>query len=163
MPRQMTFVVVGFLIGWPAVVSAGDSPAERASLKGLTAINVVVEDPGPAAEKAGLTAVLMQNDVQPRLRQSGIPVKPDADPYLYVQVTVIDPGGSLPLAYAINVAFMQEITLPRGLSAYLQSPTWSLTSLGMAGSDRFAKLARERVQELVGQFVTAYLSVNPKP
>ena len=72
-------------------------------------------------------------------------------------------GGSLPLAYAINVAFMQEITLPRSPSAYLQSPTWSLTSLGMAGADRFAKLARERVQELVGQFVTAYLSVNPKP
>jgi hypothetical protein len=163
MPRTMRFAVVGFLIGWPALVSASDSPAERASLKGLPAINVVVESPGSAAEKSGLTAVLLQNDAQSRLRQAGIPIKPDADPYLYIQVTVIDPGPSLPLAYAINVAFMQEISLPRGLTEYLQSPTWSLTSLGMVGSDRFAKVVQDRVQMFVGQFVSAYLSVNPKP
>jgi hypothetical protein len=162
MRSHVMVVLVGFLVGWPALISASDSPAERASLKGLTAINVVVEDPGPAAEKSGLTPVALQNAVQLRLRQSGVPVTPDADPYLYVQVTVIDPGASLPLAYAINVAFMQEITLPRGLGTYLQSPTWSLTSLGMVGSDRFAKVVQDRVQEFVNQFAGAYLSVNPK-
>lgn len=152
------------LIGPPATVSASDSSAERASLTGLTEISLVIEDLAPAAEKTGLSASDLQNDAQQRLRQAGIKLKPDADAYLYVQITIADPGGTFPLAYVVYVSLMQEVTLPRGFRSRtpLQSPTWWVNSVGMAGPDRVRSAVSDRVHAFVDQFIRAYVSVNPK-
>ena len=84
----------------PAI--AADSDAERATLAGLTPISVVVEDLPAIAEKSGVTTAAIQADVERRLRQAGITLTPDADAYLYVHVTVADPGGSLALPYIVE-------------------------------------------------------------
>ena len=153
-----TWLLLGMLI-----FSANDSPDERASLKGLGAISLVVEDLAPAAQKYGLTAMLLQNDIKQRLQRAGIAVRQEADPYLYVQITVADPGGSLPLGYAIQVTLMQEVALPRGLNPHFQAPTWWVSSAGIAGADRLSQSVSGKVQEFVDQFIKAYVSVNPKP
>ena len=165
MRALMPFLLIGCLAGSPAVVSAdSDSQVNRASLTALTAISVVVEDLAPVAEKTGLTTATLQADVERRLRQAGIALTPDADAYVYVHVTVADPGPSLPLPYTVEVALMQEVTLPRGVRTRtpLQCPTWSLNRLGMATSDRVRTLVTDRVGEFIDQFVRAYQSVNPK-
>jgi hypothetical protein len=143
--------------------SANDSPDERASLKGLGAISVVVEDLAPAAQKYGLTVTLVQNDIKQRLQRAGVAVRQEADPYLYVQITVADPGGVLPLGYSIQVTLMQEVALPRGINPHFQAPTWWVSSTGIAGADRLSASVSGKVQEFVDQFIKAYLSVNPKP
>jgi hypothetical protein len=150
------------LIAAPAPVAANDSPDERASLKGLGTISLVVEDPGTAAQKYGLTAMRLQNEIREQLQRGGIAVRQEADPYLYVQITVVEPGGTLPLAYAIQVTMMQEVALPRGLNAHFQGPTWWQSSLGIAGADRVSQSVGGRVQEFIDQFIKAYRSVNPK-
>lgn len=144
---------------------ASDSQVERASLTGLTAISVVVEDVAPIASKNGLTVAALQADVERRLGQAGIKVVSDADAYLYIHVTVADPGAALPAPYFVDVALMQEITLPRGVKTRtpLQCPTWSLNRLGLSSADRLRTPITERVDEFVDQFIRAYQSVNPKP
>ena len=161
MRTLMPFVVAGFLAAHPARAAAGDSPVERASLTGLTVMSVVVEDLGPLVGNLGLATEALQSDVERRLRQAGLSITPDADAYLYVHVTVADPGASLPLPYVVDV---QEVTLPRGVKTRtpLQCPTWSVNRLGLATSNRLRALLSDRVSEFVDQFVTAYRSVNPR-
>ena len=99
-----------------------------------------------------------------RLRQAGITLTPDADAYLYVHVTVADPGGSLALPYVVDVSLMQEVTLPRGLRTRtpLQAPTWSVNNLGMVGATGLRVAITDHVTQFVDQFIKAYQSVNPK-
>ena len=87
----------------------------------------------------------------------------DADAYLYVHVTVADPGASLPLPYMVEVALMQEVTLPRGLKARtpLQTATWWVNSLGMSGPERLRAGVSDKVAEFADNFVRAFRSVNP--
>jgi hypothetical protein len=148
----------------PAIALASDSQIDRVTLTGLPAISVVVENPSPIGEKNGLDGAAIQTDIERRLRAAGIPIVPDADAYLYVHVTVADPGGTLPLPYLVEVALMQEVTLPRGLRTRtpLQCPTWSLNSLGLVSSSALRTSVTTRINEFVDQFVTAFRSVNPK-
>jgi hypothetical protein len=163
MSTKMMWLLLALLVGAPASLSANDSPDERASLKGLGAISMVIEDLAPAAQKYGLSVMLLQNDIKQRLQRAGIAVRQEADPYLYVQITVADPGGSLPLGYSIQVTLMQEVALARGLNPHFQAPTWWVSSAGIAGADRLSQSVSGKVQEFVDQFVKAYVSVNPKP
>ena len=165
MRTRIMLALLTCLAGSAASASANDSQAERVSLTGLTTLSVVVEDLAPVAQNNGLTQVALETEVERRLRQAGISITPDADAYLYVHVIVADPGSSLPLPYVIDVALMQEVTLPRGLKTRtpLQCQTWWVNSLGLTGPDRLRSAVGDRVNEFVDQFIRAYRSVNPKP
>jgi hypothetical protein len=156
-------LLIGIIsVGRPAL--ATDSAAERTSLTGLTSLSVVVEDLASVAQKSGLSVTALQADVERRLGQAGISVVSDSDAYLYVHVTVGDPGAAFSLPYVIEVALMQEVTLPRGLKTRtpLQCQTWWVNTLGLVGPDRLRAAVNERVAAFVDQFVVAYRSVNPK-
>jgi hypothetical protein len=165
MGKPLTWLLSGWLLSFPLAASANDSQIERATLTGLTPISVVVEDLAPIAQKGGLTNAALQGDVERRLRQAGITLTPDADAYLYVHVTVADPGTTTtPLPYVVEVTLMQEVTLPRGLRTRtpLQCPTWWVNRLGLVSPDGLRRAVSDRVGELVDQFVRAYQSVNAK-
>lgn len=151
-------------MSFPAAAAASDSQVERVSLTGLTAISVVVEDLPAIARANGLNTEALQADVERRIRQAGISITPDSDAYLYVHVTVADPGSSLPIPYFVNVALMQEVTLPRGVQTRtpLQCETWGLSRLGLVSGSTLRAAVTDRVSEFVDQFTAAYLSVNPK-
>lgn len=162
---RLASVLAGCVLSHAAAAAASDSQIERATLAGLTPISVVVEGLAPIAEKSGLTSAALESDVEKRLKQAGISVTPDADAYLYVHVTVADPGAALPLPYLVEVTLMQEVTLPRGVKTRtpLQVPTWWLNRLGLVDSGRLRAAVNDRVTEFVEQFISAYRSVNPKP
>ena len=165
MRALLALAMLAWLTSQSAVMAANDSQAERVSLTGLTTISVVVEDLAPIAEQHGLTRAALQTDVERRLRQAKVSVTPDADAYLYVHVTVADPGGSSPLPYVVELTFMQEVTLPRGLRTRtpLQCPTWWLNRLGLVSPNVLRTAVSDRVGEFVDQFIRAYQAVNPKP
>ena len=89
----------------------------------------------------------------------------DADAYLYIHVTVAEPGGALPLPFYIDVGLMQEVTLPRGVKARtpFQYETWSLTRIGLVAPAALKTAVTDRVNEFVEQFITAYKAANGKP
>jgi hypothetical protein len=163
MRNALMWILATCLLSLPRSAAASDSDAERVTLTGLTPLSVVVEDLAPIAEKNGVTGAALQADVERRLRQAGIILTPDADAYLYVHVTVADPGTSTPLPYVVDVTLMQEVTLPRGLKTRtpLQCPTWWVDRLGLVSPDGLRRAVTDRVGELVDQFVRAYRSVNP--
>jgi hypothetical protein len=148
----------------PRPAGANDSDTERVSLTGLTTVSVVVEELPDVAKKSGLTGDALQSEVERKLRDAGISVTSDADAYVYVHVTVADPGPALPLPYMVEVALMQEVTLPRGLKTRtpLQSATWWVNSLGMSGPDRLRAGVTGKVAEFADNFVRAFRSVNPR-
>jgi hypothetical protein len=164
MRASFTFLLAGWLVCHAAPAAAGDSQDDRATLTGLTPISVVVEELSAVAQKNGLATATVQADVERRLRQAGISLTPDADAYLYVHVTVADPGGVLPLPYLVDVSLMQVVTLPRGVRTRtpLQCPTWGVNSLGMVSGAGLRVAIGDRVAQFVDQFISAYQSVNPK-
>src|SRR5213593_1072205 len=126
MRTYVTASLVAGLLGGAMPAAASDSANERASLTGLSTLSVVVEDLSPTAVSSGLTTAMLQRDAERRLRQAGLSVTPDADAYVYLHVTVADPGPSIPFPYYVEVALIQEVRLPRGgvqTRTPLQSPT----------------------------------------
>src|SRR5437868_5373135 len=160
-----TWVLAWCLIGLSATAAlASDSQVERASLTGLTAISVVVEDLPAIARANGISTAALQADVERRVRQAGISIAPDADAYLYVHVTIADAGAALPIPYFVDVSLMQEVTLPRGIKTRtpLQTPTWGLNRLGMVSATALRASVTDRVDMFVDQFIAAFRSVNAK-
>jgi hypothetical protein len=86
-------MVVLFCLAAPA--SAADSQDERASLAGLKAISIVVEELPPAAAPSGLTTKMLLDDVERRVKAGALRVTPDADAYLYIHITIADAGSSV--------------------------------------------------------------------
>jgi hypothetical protein len=164
LPLRLIGTIAGIVVCLAVPASAADSQDERASLAGLKAISIVVEEVSPAAAPSGLTTNILQTDVERRVKAAGIPVTPDADAYLYVHVSIADAGSSLPLPYFVSVSLMQEVTLPRGIKTRtpLQVPTWSLERIGLASTGVLRVNVVGRVDEFVDQFIKAYQSVNPK-
>jgi hypothetical protein len=162
--RRVLSLAMSALLMAPLTAAASDSDTERASLTGLTTVSVVVEELSAAAKKSGLSGDALQAGVERKLKEAGISVTSDADAYVYVHISVADPGPSLPLPYMVEVALMQEVTLPRGVKTRtpLQSATWWVNSLGMSGADRLQAAVSGKVDEFAANFVRAYRSVNPR-
>ena len=91
--RTMNWTTIAYgltlMIAVPAVASASDSQAERASLTGLTELAAVVDDFASTAGKTGLKAAVFQQDAEDRLRKGGMRLKPS------LLVRVADPRRKL--------------------------------------------------------------------
>lgn len=142
-------------------VRADDSGPSRATLKGIMAVRVLVEDLDDDATKTGLTKEAIQTDVELKLRLAGMRVvAQDEDltlpgaPYLYVAVNV------LPLqAACITVALHQSVLLQRNGEFTAGVATWDLTGVM---SNPNAQSIRNAIKDYVDRFLNAWLSVNPK-
>jgi hypothetical protein len=135
---------------------------DRATLKGITEVQVVVETIDPEVERHGLTQSQVQTDLELRLKQSGIKVASSSSASLYVDIQIMRVL-VLPLyAYSLEVAFQQPVRLDRNLRiSHASAPTWSLSDSGVIMRKRVREL-RSRVIEKVDQFINAYLEQNPK-
>ena len=156
------------LLGLLATPSwAGDSPWNRATLRGLPGMAVLVEALTPQVERTGLTRNQLQTDVELRLRQAGIRVLTSEErfavvgkPYLYVRVTILLYGERL-VIYHIKVELVQYASLETGEVAFAAA-TWDTARLGTLDISNLS-YGRDRVIDEVDEFINAYLSVNPRP
>jgi hypothetical protein len=160
--RPLLSILVLLLLPWS--LQAQDTEDRRATLRGWQAIRVVVEDLEPEVERTGLLQKALQTDVELRLRQSGVLVRADASPYLYVRVTALSlsPGDWV---FHAHVEFRQEVRPTGGqrrVSSY--ATTWHTPGvLGYVPSDRnMPERVRQEVRDQVDAFLNAWLSVNPR-
>jgi hypothetical protein len=154
-------LIAVFLLGSGTRLAGLDSENSRPTLKGITEVAVVVEDPGADAIKDGLTIDQLQTDVELRLRKAGIKVSKEVSPYLYVNAHLLKSTTYPGLyAYHCEVSFQQRVTvMANGVVAY--AATWSTGGIGIVGQADM-KTVRDDVGDLVDSFLNAYLSVNPK-
>ena len=152
------------LLFFAVPVRAGDGPTERASLKGITSIQVLIEPIRPDAERDGLTTTQLEADVELRLRQAGIRVVPLANDFLQVHVlTVKNPDGRF-YAYNVSVVFYQVVVPMRHVKEQtsLLAATWSVALLGVIPTGNLRDV-RSHAADQVNNFINAYLEQNPRP
>jgi hypothetical protein len=143
-------------------------PGERATLAGLTGVEVVVETMKPDAEREGLAGSTIQTDVELKLRQAGIRVLTSSDgflapgnPYLYLNVNTSRTRTGI-YAYCIELQVKQGVKLTRNPAIISSSPTWQARGyVGTVGASNLHTV-RDDVRDMVDQFVNAYLAANPK-
>jgi len=141
---------------------AGDTPQDRATLKGITGVQVVVETIDPEVERHGLTQSQVQTDLELRLTQAGIKVVSSSSASLRVNIQCMRVMLYRVYAYSLEVALQQPVRLDRNLRiSHVSAPTWSLSNSGVIPPQRVREL-RSRVIEQVDQFISAYLKQNPK-
>ncbi len=150
-------------------LALADDPAERATLAGLAGVRVVVDDVEDDVEDEGLTQSALQRDVELKLQQAGIRVLTEAEwraapgkPTLELEINTLKPQTKTYL-FSITLDLAQEVRLERDTNLSSHASTWSATPrLGAALAAHLPRAVRRHVQEMVDQFVNAYLAANPK-
>ncbi len=166
-PLAVLFRHRGFVLGiglllLPVAAWGQGSAAQRATLKGIHTVEVVVETIDPAAEQDGLTRAHLQAEVEERLRQAGIPVGPALAGHLYVNVDTVKGEHGQTYAYNVSVQYVQQVVLAREPKAPIFAVTWDTGGVGMIAVTRLREV-RQDVANYVDQFIKAYLEHNPKP
>jgi hypothetical protein len=148
-----------------------DGPSSRKTLGGLPGFYVAVEDMDSAATRVGVTASVIQADVESKLRSAGIKLYTQDDfknilevPQLYINVNELALHGAQTGLFTYNATaeVRQAIKLSRDPTITSTSVTWRApATVGTVGSDNFYTAVRNIVREQVDLLITAYRAANP--
>jgi hypothetical protein len=164
---RLTLLIPLLMFGRQVVLAQG---SDRDTLRGLKAINVLVEKLPPDAESRGMSEDTLRTDIELRLRRNGVKVPVDSGdatrggPYLYLNVNF--KCSQMPNVPAcgdsITLQVRQRTTLVRDPSIESDASTWDASVGGIVGQAQLAKAIRQVVADLVDRFVNDFLAVNPK-
>lgn len=152
-------VLVSLLL--PLRAAAPDS-----GLKGLSELGVVVGDLGADAKRTGLTEVQLRQDVELKLKQSGLRV---VDPnqslgiYLELHANCVYLEQTRSFVYSVSLFFRQPVILKRQPETFVnKAATWGGAMAGITPEAKLEANVRETTAELVDDFLKAYQEENPK-
>jgi hypothetical protein len=145
----------------PATRAAGDATLDRATLKGLKAISVVVDVIDPELEKAGITRDLMLTRMLARLSTDRIHVDPGATEFLGLRITAAHSGRG-PYALSMTVGLYQPVIISRNRELRTSTQTWEVEAVLLADSKILSTACTESVDDLLDRFATAFHSTNPQ-
>lgn len=158
------------LLLWAVLFSKAftlDSEANRATLKGLEGVRVLVEDIAPEVEKSGLSKGRLQSIIELKLKKTGIKVltqeevlRTPGEPYLYLNINAAT-GKTQPhlFMYSIDLALIQDIVLERDPRASTYGITWSTGAVGLIEGEALKQLS-ESILGMLDLFIEAYQSAN---
>jgi len=161
------FLPCALLVCSLAPATASDSEIDRASLKGLQGVFVLIEDLNPPEEQAGLKTADIKADAEQKLKAAGIPLLSKTQnidtpgmPTLYISVSVASSTTTDLWPFSIDVNLEQQATLKRSPDIFVPTAvTWHVGSLGAVDKSNISSV-RDRVNEQVAKFVNAYMKVN---
>jgi hypothetical protein len=146
------------LLAYP-LGGAGDAPLDRATLRGLKAVNVVIDPVAPEIQREGANADGLRARLEDRLRDAGIPIDPAANEFVALRLTSVQaPRG--PFAIAASVGVYQSVTLVRDRNVKTSTQTWEVETVVLVDRKQVYRACMDSVDELAGHFVTAFRSVN---
>jgi hypothetical protein len=163
----MTKRLATMLLATMFLVGAGSRPARAQdpgvmSLKGIDAVDVLIENLSDGSKALGLTKQAIQNDVELKLRLAGIRVvtqqeslKLPGSPFLHIMVTT-SPDRR---AVSIGVELGQDAWLARS-GELVTVMSWQTG--GVVSNPGVAQAIRDLIKDYVDEFLNAWLSVNPK-
>jgi len=165
----MVLVVTVLTLALQSPLFAINGKSNRATLRGLSGVGVLIEQLAPEIEREGLIKNQLQIEVELKLKMAGIKVltkeeclKAPGEPYLYVNVNVnIAKTESDIYPYSIDVLLMQKVSLLRDPKQTTYAVTWSTGGVGSIEKSILSQL-RTSVEEMVDLFIKTYLSENPK-
>lgn len=148
-----------------APARAADSPHDRATLLGLTAVFVDVQPLDSAGLLAGLTPDAIKDELDVKLRLAGLRVIVGADEdvppqergVLQVNVSVVPvPKQEGVYAYSVYVGMLQGAVLIRDMKTMLATPTWWVTKTGIGD----VKQIKTAINDGGDRFITAWRAVE---
>lgn len=165
----MFLIVAGISLTLGSPVFSIDGKSNRATLRGLKGVGVLVEHLLPEIEKEGLNRDQLQTSVESKLRKAGIKVltKEESfiapgEPHLYVNINVnIAKTESDIYPYSIDLLLIQRVSLLRDPKLTSYAITWSTGGVGSIGKTVVRELG-ESVEAMVDVFIKTYLAENPK-
>ncbi len=141
--------------------AANDAPLDRATLRGLQAVGVVIDTLDKELAHENLTEDALQSRMEQRLQKAGIPPGKDANVFLGLRVTQVR-GKRGPVAVCLSIGLYQPVVLSRDKNIRSVTQTWEVVTTLMADSKVLFDASMSSVDELIDRFVAAYQSVNPK-
>jgi hypothetical protein len=143
------------------VDAANDGPLDRATLRGLPAVGVVIDKLDKELAHENLTQDALQSRMEKRLRNAGMPLGKDANVFLGLRVTQVRAKRG-PVAVSISIGLYQPVVLSRDRNIRSVTQTWEVVTTLLAEPKVLFEASMTSVDELTDLFVTAYQAVNPK-
>jgi hypothetical protein len=158
---KLVLIVLLWQVGSASQGHAAGDGFERASLRGLTAVQVVVEDLAPDIIQDGLTRDHIKQVVEQQLGQGGILVVQQAEHAFYVHLgTARTDTGSY--SYALSFQLLQLVMLFRDPGILTWGTTWSFDLVGSFASDNLGALDT-LLSRGVNAFIADYQIANSLP
>jgi hypothetical protein len=158
------------LLSTANIAVALDIEATRKSLAGLTGVWVVVEPFAPEAELQGLTITAVRTDAELKLRKAGIRVlteeafnKSSSMPFLELAAAIsTESSDRWEVSKFVNLRQNAVLERDRSIVAF-GAVTWSVEQVNaVVRPSIIARFVRDGFNDMVDQFVNAYLAMNPK-
>ncbi len=149
------------LLAWGGLsgpVQAAGDPFERASLIGITNLQVVIEDINPLLVNDGLDHERIKETVSQQLERAGIIVEEQAEHAFYIHIDAVKNDLGF---YSYNASFqlLQMVLLFRDPGIVTWGTTWSSNSTGALAPHQVHELELE-VQRGVSMFLADYRAAN---
>jgi hypothetical protein len=167
--RIVIVLVLGLaLCGYmPTSAYSSDNEINRESMRGIKGVHVLIEISGKDEIQDGLTSDSILKDVELLLRQNGITVLTEAgmriypgNPLLYINANFRKMKNIRSYVYSLHIGFDQNVIVERNKLS-IRATTWNLDVVGSTPLNNLNSI-RKDIKGLVGRFINAYLSVNPK-
>jgi hypothetical protein len=137
----------------------------RDTLRGLTGVEVLVENVSPDLQPPELAGPALRTAVETRLKAGGVTVyatqvanASDAKAYVYVHIDSVKLSGTLH-AVAIQVHLRQTVRSTVGPSNIVNAMTWDNHTIAAATAAEGAQV-RDLVLEMVGRFIADWRAVH---
>lgn len=157
--RSLFLVFVIIFTGLTA--HATDLPMDRATLRGLKALKVVIDLPA-GLEQTGITRAGLLAQVRQRLQNTDLTLDENALEFLGLSVAVTHEKKT-PYAICLSLALYQNMSLVRDPAVKTITETWSAESLTLAPPKVLQQMISTHVNELVDQFVSAFRAAAQTP
>ena len=165
--RALVFLLPAILAGVLGVgtARAADSPHDRATLLGLTAVFVDVQPLDPAGLLGGLKQADVKTELETKLRLAGLrvlagpqdDVPPQERGVMQVNVSVVPvPKQDGVYAWSVYLALLQGAVLIRDMQTILATPTWWVSKTGVGDIQQ----VRAGITEAADRFATAFRAVE---
>lgn len=138
---------------------AGNEPMERATLKGLHGLQIVVDRLPAGIESSGLDAKSLRARIEERVQKAGVTVTPDAGAFLGIHMRAVQEKKGA-IALCMDLGLFQTVSLQRDQAVKTVTETWGTQSVVLVWPKQVSEAVTGTVDELVDQFVDAYRSAN---
>src|SRR5258708_6343024 len=129
MYRRVCILLTAFAL---PLGGAGDAVLDRATLRGLMAVNVVIDPVAPEIEREGATANGLRTRLEERLRDGGIQIDTASNEFVALRLTSVRAARSRagfsqgPFAIAVTVGLYQPVMLARDHNVKTATQTWEV-------------------------------------
>ena len=152
-------VLLTLFLAAPAVLPGGDATLDRATLRGVKTVNVVIDRLSPELETRGVTQKALRSRIEERLRSAGIAVDPKAVEFVGLRIdSMFSRKG--PYSLCFSMSFYQPVVLARDAKIRTATQTWDVNTMLVVQPKPLVQSSLNTADQLTDQFVTAYRSVN---